>query len=454
MKRSKQIHRLLIGVLLVGFSLMTSSCSEQVPREGKVVFTQIPVQAVSNDQLKIGDFRYVSGMKIAMAELDESIKNIEILTEDFYSARSPVISYDGKFMLFSGQKETSAVWQIWKLDFVENIMSQITKSDQNCTDPLCLPDGRIAFSKQINGEKTLTYHALFSCFPDGSDERRMTFQPHEDVSANMLNDGRLIVSSKQIYPEDGALKYLAVHPDGTKAELFYQTTNAINSLSKAWESKDRKVFFSESGNLVSIDFNRPLNSRKLLSDESQGFYLSLFPIDEQKMMASILKPNEHTFGLVLFDISNPETNIIYVNNSDYHAVELVKVMNRPIPKKLPSTVNMERESGYFVCMDVNQNDRMDEVEISKVQVLGMDKVFGETEVEEDGSFYLEIGADQPIRFQALDKAGVAVNEPSSWMWVRPNERRGCVGCHEDREMSPDNVVPLAIKKLPVAMINN
>lgn len=452
MKQSERTHRFLILVILVGFSLFTISCSKQLPHEGKLVFTQLPVQTVSNDQLKIHDFRYASGMKIAMAEMDESVKNIEILTSDFHSARAPQVSFNGKSLIFSGQKGSGDVWQIWKLDMEENVLTQLTQSDRNCTDPLWLPDGRMAFSKQIEEDKSLTYHALFACYSDGSNEQKITFQPHEDVSANMLNDGRLLVSSKQIYPDEGALKYLAIHPDGTKAELFYQTKDATKSISKAWETLDRKVVFAESGNLVSIDFNRPLNSRKIISEAKQGFFISVFPTEGQQMLASIIKPTERSAGLALIDLSNPKNNILYFNNSEYHAVEPVLVIKRVVPKKLPSTVNMDRESGYFVCMDVNRSDMITEEPSSKIQVVGIDKVLGETTVEEDGSFYLEIEADQAIRFQALNEAGELVNEPSSWMWVRPNERRGCVGCHEDREMAPENVVPLAIEKLPVAMI--
>lgn len=446
------MHRFLILVILVGFSLFTISCSKQLPHEGKLVFTQLPVQTVSDDQLTIHDFRYASGMKIAMAEMDELVKNIEILTSDFHSARAPQVSFNGKSLIFSGQKGSGDVWQIWKLDMEENVLTQLTQSDRNCTDPLWLPDGRIAYSKQIEGEKSLTYHALFTCYSDGSNEQRITFQPHEDLSANMLNDGRLLVSSKQIYPDEGALKYLAIHPDGTKAELFYQTIDATKSISKAWETLDRKVVFAESGNLVSINFNRPLNSRKIISEAKQGFFISIFPMEGQQMLASIIKPTERSAGLALIDLSNPKNNILYFNNSEYHAVEPVLVIKRVVPKKLPSTVNMDRESGYFVCMDVNRSDMITEEPSSKIQVVGIDKVLGETTVEEDGSFYLEIEADQAIRFQALNEAGELVNEPSSWMWVRPNERRGCVGCHEDREMAPENVVPLAIEKLPVAMI--
>jgi hypothetical protein len=93
------------------------------------------------------------------------------------------------------------------------------------------------------------------------------------------------------------------------------------------------------------------------------------------------------------------------------------------------------------------------IKTASVRVLGLNAVLGETPVADDGSFYLEITADQPIRFQSLDKNGELIRVPSSWMWVRPNERRGCVGCHEDRETAPRNVVPKAIESEPFALVN-
>jgi len=33
--------------------------------------------------------------------------------------------------------------------------------------------------------------------------------------------------------------------------------------------------------------------------------------------------------------------------------------------------------------------------------------------------------------------------------LRPNERRGCVGCHQGNEMVPDNHQPLSVLKDPI-----
>ena len=80
----------------------------------------------------------------------------------------------------------------------------------------------------------------------------------------------------------------------------------------------------------------------------------------------------------------------------------------------------------------------------KVQVFGIDGLLGEVRTEDDGSFYIEINADMPVRFKTLNEAGEILRGPSDWVWVRPNERRSCIGCHEDRELAPENKVPLAL----------
>ena len=54
----------------------------------------------------------------------------------------------------------------------------------------------------------------------------------------------------------------------------------------------------------------------------------------------------------------------------------------------------------------------------------------------DGSFYVEVPADRALAFQAVDAEGRAVVNELSWIYVRPDERRGCVGCHAGPAQSP------------------
>ncbi|MCK5279305.1 MAG: hypothetical protein KAK04_12215, partial [Cyclobacteriaceae bacterium] len=341
---------------------------------------------------------------------------------------------------------------IWKLNLRDKSVMKITDSRTNCTDPTWLPDGKIAYSKLVTDDKALKYHALFTIGQNGCCEERISFQPHEDLNASVMNDGRILFASKQVFPENGPLKYLAMRPDGTKAELFYLPENEEKSLGKASDNFNGKVLFSESGNLISIMFSRPLHTNNTLRANDLGLIQSVFFIGNEDVLISIKKSNERSFGLMIVDISKSDSENFYFNNSEYHAIEPIIVMLRSIPKKLPSRVNASVESGYFICMDSENSEIEIDGETSKVQVLGMTKVLGETAVEDDGSFYLELIADRPVRFQTLNDSGEILRGPSSWMWVRPNERRGCVGCHENREIAPGNAVPKAIEKAPFAMI--
>jgi hypothetical protein len=79
-------------------------------------------------------------------------------------------------------------------------------------------------------------------------------------------------------------------------------------------------------------------------------------------------------------------------------------------------------------------------------------IVGEAPVAEDGSFFVEVPADKVLSLQVLDEAGMNMAEALTWMWVRPGENRGCVGCHESRTEVPDfDFMPEALRKPPTRM---
>ena len=54
-------------------------------------------------------------------------------------------------------------------------------------------------------------------------------------------------------------------------------------------------------------------------------------------------------------------------------------------------------------------------------------------------------------FELLDAAGAVVAKQDSWTWVMPREWRGCIGCHEDREMVAPNLLAEAFVKPAVRL---
>jgi len=83
-----------------------------------------------------------------------------------------------------------------------------------------------------------------------------------------------------------------------------------------------------------------------------------------------------------------------------------------------------------------------------------ERSLGEAPVEKDGSFYVEVPANQPVRFELLDANGQTIVAERSWIWTRPGEQRGCPGCHGDKALAPENRWPLTLKRFdtPTALL--
>jgi len=64
-------------------------------------------------------------------------------------------------------------------------------------------------------------------------------------------------------------------------------------------------------------------------------------------------------------------------------------------------------------------------------------------LDEDGSFHLLVPPNTPIQLQVVDAEGMALRT-SAWIWAKNKEQRGCIGCHEDRERTPENVFAQAL----------
>jgi hypothetical protein len=430
---------------------------EQPLKRDMLILTAVPSEIdLIHDDLGL-DGKYIPKAKIIAIDNDHPEGEALNLTEEFYSARSPEISYDGIEMVFCGQKGKDDLWQIYVMDLQTLQTRQITSSPVNCTDPAWLPDGRIAYSRLIEEEKVGKIHVLYSCNPDGTQKERLTYDPNSTISSTVVGDGRILVLSERLYPTRGKKQIMALRVDGTKAELFYQSGDMSIPGNRVWESVEGKVFFieksiqePETSRLVSVDYGHPLSSWEELSINDQGIFHSLFPGTAGQLFVSCQKHDNSTYGLYEFDLEEKKiVNDVYINE-DYHLIEPVLLRERKLPMQLPEIVDKSKEKGTLLCHDSDlsmielKGDSGDRYSTFKVQVFGMDNMLGEVQVEKDGSFYIEVDADTPVRFQTVNARGELLRGPSAWIWVRPNEKRSCIGCHANRELAPENRVPDAL----------
>lgn len=196
------------------------------------------------------------------------------------------------------------------------------------------------------------------------------------------------------------------------------------------------------------------------------------------------------YGIYWFDFENGQVGAPIYNDPAYQALNPLVVAPHPVPKIIPDhDIEYEKTSGTLLCLNayLGQLDKEAFIkpgQISKVRIIEgfgihdedpffrtfppgigyssfgsssnsisnfeQKRVVGEAPVAEDGSFYVEVPADTVLHWQTVDEQGMALQDALTWAWVRPGERRVCIGCHEQRTTIPDlTAVPLAAKSAPI-----
>ncbi len=454
----KSINKLFL-ILLLFMSILISSCEDKTSGS-MIVITETKSDLHEKDFLSGKNWRLIPESRIVAIDDTQPGKSVKLLTKDFFSACSPDISYDGKSMLFAGQLKANDPWQIWEMNLTNLKFRQVTASEVNCIDPAYLPGNRLVYGKMITNENDSGY-ALITAKLDGSEIDQITYNPHTYFDASVLKDGRILVISRQTYPEVTDSRLMVMRPDGTKYRLFYKHISGSQILCSGKEADDGKVYFVESvensGKIISVNYNRPLHSRENVVSGMKGDFFNVNLLDKNKLLTVYRPSADFPYALYSYDLQKSSLSDPLYKNDTYNVVEAVLAQPYQRPKNLPSELKMSVNTGIMVCQDINfTNHEYDKdsalvKKAVKIEVLGVNKSLGTVKTEKDGSFYLKVLADVPFRIQTLDEQDKVVNGPGYWLYLRPNERLGCVGCHEDPEQTPFNRQPLAVKKEPVIL---
>jgi len=76
------------------------------------------------------------------------------------------------------------------------------------------------------------------------------------------------------------------------------------------------------------------------------------------------------------------------------------------------------------------------------------RILGTVPVEPDGSVHFKVPPVRSVYFQLLDEKGRCLQTMRSFTHVMPGEKRGCVGCHQTRGVTPDVKPALALSRPP------
>lgn len=481
----------LAGLLLVAAATATGAASATL--DAPLVLTQAPVarRAAQDKALTTGTrANGFEGARVVVVSPDGQLK---VLSSGFHSACDPDVSLDGRKVLFAGKKEAGDPWAVWEIGIDGASPRAITSEKRDCRGPIYLgslftldspePWFTVLFaatenSLQEQGEGFAT--SLYSVKLDGTEPRRLTFNPNRGFDAVQMWDGRVLYASVRSLLETGPdrrqVSLFSIHIDGTDHELYGAEQGKRIQRMPCSLANGRVVFVESdapawdgAGQLAWVREQRPHHSYEPLTVDGQVAWLYPSPLTEQTILVSRRPADSRGgSGVFCFDTATRRAEPVF-DSPDYDDLQAKIARARPVPDGRSTVVDTKYNTGKLYglnCYAANPKLQPDlpPGAIQRLRLLEAvpaageggastgeagsslgHRLLGEAPVDPDGSFHIEIPADVPVQLQALDSNGLAL-ATCDWIWVKQKENRGCIGCHEDPELLPENVFVSALAR--------
>jgi Hydrazine synthase alpha subunit middle domain len=466
------IQRVITGLmcLWIASHLFAAPQSKSDSHQTKVVFSLPDIVFVQTPKVDSGSLaqRFPNGSRIVLLKTSTTSGTPVSLTDGFFAAADPQISFQGNKILFSAQKNKSDRWQVWEMDLDGSNERQITNCADHCLRAAYLSADEIALTvEQLHGQKTRSFLAVVKS--DGSQLRRITFGPAEFRLETVLRDGRIVASAP--WPlndesENGGSRMLyTLRPDGTALESIRCEHGESTVPSNASELEHGAIVFvrhSHDGTIAGGDLMQIQRGSAVATrlGTHAAVYESAREITATALIAATASRTATgsgpKFELYILNAKTGELGKRIFTDPQLSSIQAIPVVTQAVPKHFWTTLNPESNSGYFISL--NSYLSMDapggrwSKNIAQVRVLtlnpvdGREHTLGEAPVESDGSFYVRVPANEPVRFVLLDAKGQTIREEHGWVWTRPGEQRGCTGCHGDKSVAPENHWPLTLKR--------
>ncbi|NQT11791.1 MAG: hypothetical protein HQ582_03520 [Planctomycetes bacterium] len=462
---------------------------------GPMVLTQLPAAADLQKQGPVagGMLRapYGDAARLVVVPPQGSPR---VLTAALASACDPEVSFDGDRIVFAGKRAASDSWNIFEIGVDGSGLRQITKGLGNCRSPsyqstlFTLPPKTVVSPRPVHRITFVSDQAgtlneygptpathLYCAKLDGSGVQRLTYNLSSDMDPLVMPDGRILYAGWQRARLDhgllGRVALFGINIDGTDHALFagrqgrrIKHMACVTAGGLAVFVEADRVPWDGAGFLASVRMRRPLDSYHQITTESDGLFHTPSPLSDGRILVS-RRPRDRsgTHGVWRLDPSSGEAEPVF-DDPRYHDVQAKCVYSKENPDGRSSVVNHADPHGKLYCLNVYTSDLKDPgwmppgsakrlrvlegvprkvgasdggASSDGIPALVPRRLLGEAPVEADGSFNVQIPANTPIELQLVDADGLALRS-CGWIWARNHEPRGCVGCHEDGELVPEN----------------
>ncbi|NUQ61447.1 MAG: hypothetical protein HUU20_03100 [Pirellulales bacterium] len=404
--------------------------------------------------------------------------------------RDPVVDYHGRTILFSYRKGKSPHYLLYEINADGSGLRQLTDGPFDDVEPIYLPDGGLMFvstrcKRRVNCHTTETA-VLFRCDADGKNLRPLSSNNEHDNTPWLLPSGQVLYTRWEYVDRNQVtFHHLWVStPDGLRQTVFFGNQHPGTTMIDAKPIPgSRRVVASFSpghgrrdhdGVITVVDPRRGPDLADSARPISHGAdFRDPWAFSETAFLAS------RQAEIVLVDGEGREQTIYQLPADDVQAGYQCHEPRPVVPRRREPVVapaaDWSQPTGRLTLVDVYRGRNMEGVQrgaIKKLLVLetlpkpmqytgGMEplsyggtftleRILGTVPVEPDGSAFAELPALRSLFFVALDENDLSVKRMQSFLTVMPGEATTCLGCHEQRVVTPEHQAkdPMALCRAP------
>jgi hypothetical protein len=377
----------------------------------------------------------------------------EPLVAGFAATADANISFDGKRVLFAGKQAASDPWQIFEMTFAGRSVRKVFASATDAIRPLYLPAGKLVYAQRTpqgfqletagkdadNAFAPLDEKAGSTLFP-------LSFVPGSAIPEDVLHDGRILFASGFPLGSGATPEMFLVYSDGSGVESYRCDHGVARWGGRQLASGD--VVFTHGTSLAR--FTSPLAAEARIVAPRGEYAGAIAETASGAWLVSARAAAGTHYALKLWKPGAAAMQTLFADASN-DVVEPILVAQRTRPNHHPSALHNWNYAN-LLALDARQSRAGDlkvtptSVRLETLDAQGRAVVNGTAPVEADGSFFVKVLGDKPIRFSLLDEKGAVLRQEHGWFWIRRGEQRICVGCHTGPERASENRVPGVLLK--------
>jgi hypothetical protein len=369
------------------------------------------------------------------------------LVSGFAATADASVAFDAGTVLFSGKKTPSDPWQIWELTFKSGWVRKVITTDGDAERPFYLPGGRMIWAQrtpfgfQIQTARDGDLHPEVLNPTAGPGVLPLTYTHTNAFPTDVVADGRILFESGYPLGEGSLPELYLVYADGSGLESYRCDHGRARWGASQLASGD--VVFTHGASLAR--FTSALAHEVPVAAPAAEYAGGIVETTSGAWLVSARNAGGTHYGIYLWKPGTSSLETEFAQRGD-DLVNPVLLAQRTPPRRFPSGLHpwnyanlLALDSRVSLAGPLQQPPAS--VRLETRDANGHIFVNGSAPVAADGSFFVKVPADQPIRFALLDRKGAVLRREHGWFWIRAGEQRICVGCHAGPARSPENVVP-------------